>query len=158
MFRTMRSRLTYANVMATVAIFVAFGGSSYAALSLGDDLTDPNGVVKLEPGEDKVLLEGGPFTLTAHCRVEGDEVRAEVTAETTKDGSVYHADGLGSGPLPVGESRQLTNSNGPVGQVDVSGRTFILSASKQKTLAGYVGSGVNSIGSACFALATPFDD
>ena len=158
MFRTVRSKLTYANLMATVAIFVALGGSSYAALSLGDDLTDPNGVVKLDPGEDKLLLEGGPFTVTAHCRVEGDEVKAEVTAETTKEGSVFHADGIGSGPLPVGESRQLTTANGPVDQVDVAGRTFILSASKQKTLAGYVGSGVNSLGSACFALATPLGD
>lgn len=30
----LRRRLTYANVMATVAVFVALGGSSYAALSL----------------------------------------------------------------------------------------------------------------------------
>ena len=30
----LRGRLTYANVMATVAVFVALGGSSYAALSL----------------------------------------------------------------------------------------------------------------------------
>ena len=30
----MRKRLTYANVMATVAVFVALGGSSYAALKI----------------------------------------------------------------------------------------------------------------------------
>ena len=30
----LRSHLTYANVMATIAVFVALGGSSYAALSL----------------------------------------------------------------------------------------------------------------------------
>lgn len=30
----MRSRLTYANVMATIAVFVALGGSSYAALTI----------------------------------------------------------------------------------------------------------------------------
>src|SRR3954453_265581 len=29
-----RSRLTYANVMATIAVFVALGGSSYAALTV----------------------------------------------------------------------------------------------------------------------------
>ncbi len=34
MFAALRGRLTYANVMATVAVFVALGGSSYAALSL----------------------------------------------------------------------------------------------------------------------------
>jgi hypothetical protein len=31
---TMRSRLTYANVMATVAVFIALGGASYAAFKL----------------------------------------------------------------------------------------------------------------------------
>jgi hypothetical protein len=34
MFSTLRSKLTYANVMATLALFVALGGSSYAAVSL----------------------------------------------------------------------------------------------------------------------------
>ena len=32
--RKLRSRLTYANVMATVAVFLALGGSSYAALRI----------------------------------------------------------------------------------------------------------------------------
>jgi hypothetical protein len=32
-----RARLTYANVMATVAVFIALGGSSYAAVTLGKD-------------------------------------------------------------------------------------------------------------------------
>lgn len=30
----LRARLTYANVMATVAVFIALGGSSYAAVTL----------------------------------------------------------------------------------------------------------------------------
>ncbi len=30
----MRSRLTYANVMSTLAVFIALGGSSYAAVQL----------------------------------------------------------------------------------------------------------------------------
>jgi hypothetical protein len=34
MFKKVRSRFTYANLMATVAVFVALGGSSYAALSV----------------------------------------------------------------------------------------------------------------------------
>ena len=39
MFRSLRSRLTYANVMSTLAVFIALGGSSYAAVSLnGRDL------------------------------------------------------------------------------------------------------------------------
>ncbi len=36
-----RSRLSYANVMATIAVFVALGGSSYAALRIGSaDIVD----------------------------------------------------------------------------------------------------------------------
>ena len=39
MFRSLCSRLTYANVMSTLAVFIALGGSSYAAVSLnGRDL------------------------------------------------------------------------------------------------------------------------
>ena len=30
----LRSRLTYANVMATIALFVALGGTSYAAIKI----------------------------------------------------------------------------------------------------------------------------
>ena len=31
MLRQIRNRLTYANVMSTLAVFIALGGSSYAA-------------------------------------------------------------------------------------------------------------------------------
>jgi hypothetical protein len=34
MLRGLRPRLTYANVMATIAVFIALGGSSYAALKI----------------------------------------------------------------------------------------------------------------------------
>src|SRR3954468_4418275 len=34
MLRRIRSRLTYANVMATIAVFIALGGTSYAALQI----------------------------------------------------------------------------------------------------------------------------
>lgn len=37
-FRRFRARLTYANVMATLAVFIALGGGSYAALRGGDPL------------------------------------------------------------------------------------------------------------------------
>ena len=35
--RRIRDRLTYANVTATLALFIALGGSSYAALKLPRD-------------------------------------------------------------------------------------------------------------------------
>lgn len=41
MLSKLRARLTYANVMATVAVFVALGGSSYAAIKVtGKNVTD----------------------------------------------------------------------------------------------------------------------
>ena len=39
MLQTLRRRLSYANVMSTLAVFIALGGSSYAALSItGSDI------------------------------------------------------------------------------------------------------------------------
>jgi hypothetical protein len=39
LFRSLRSRLSYANVMSTLAVFIALGGSSYAAVRInGKDL------------------------------------------------------------------------------------------------------------------------
>jgi hypothetical protein len=39
--RTIRSKLSYANVMATIAVFVALGGSSYAAIKItGNNVKD----------------------------------------------------------------------------------------------------------------------
>lgn len=41
MLTRLRQRLTYANVVSTLALFIALGGSSYAALSLGgEDVRD----------------------------------------------------------------------------------------------------------------------
>src|SRR6266508_1237762 len=41
MLTRLRGRLTYANVVATMALFIALGGSSYAALSIsGRDVRD----------------------------------------------------------------------------------------------------------------------
>jgi hypothetical protein len=50
----MRKRLTYANVMATIAVFVALGGSSYAAVTLtGKDIKD--GTITGRDVKDKSL-------------------------------------------------------------------------------------------------------
>ena len=41
MLRKLRPRLTYANVMATVAVFIALGGSAYAAATItGAEVVD----------------------------------------------------------------------------------------------------------------------
>jgi hypothetical protein len=43
--RSIRSRLTYANVMATVAVFIALGGSAYAAFHLPKDSVKSKNIV-----------------------------------------------------------------------------------------------------------------
>ena len=41
MLSRIRRRLTYANVMSTIAVFIALGGSSYAAITInGKSITD----------------------------------------------------------------------------------------------------------------------
>lgn len=42
----LRPRLTYANVMATVAVFIALGGTSYAALALSDNSVKSKHIAK----------------------------------------------------------------------------------------------------------------
>jgi hypothetical protein len=43
MIQRLRARLTYANVMATIAVFIALGGSSYAAIEPGRTRAYPSG-------------------------------------------------------------------------------------------------------------------
>jgi hypothetical protein len=45
MLRRIRAQLTYANVMATTAVMIALGGTSYAAFSLPDNSVKSNNIV-----------------------------------------------------------------------------------------------------------------
>ena len=45
MLQKLRSRLTYANVMATVAVFIALGGGAYASLNLPANSVDSQNIV-----------------------------------------------------------------------------------------------------------------
>ena len=44
MLESLRQRLTYANVMSTIAVFIALGGSSYAALHIDSGDIENNSV------------------------------------------------------------------------------------------------------------------
>lgn len=54
MLSRLRARLTYANVMATVAVFIALGGSSYAALSLPKNSVGANQLKQNSVGAGEV--------------------------------------------------------------------------------------------------------
>ena len=94
-----RSRLTYANVMATVAVFIALGGASYAVSQL------PKNSVKAKQ--------------IAKDAVRASEVKANaVGTSEVADGSLLEAD-FGAGQLPVG----LTGDAGPAGATGPKGAT-----------------------------------
>jgi hypothetical protein len=79
-------RLTYANVMATVAVFVALGGTGYAAITL------PKNSVK-----SKQIKNG---------QVKGADLAANaVTTKKVKDGTLLAAD-FKAGQLPAGAPGQ----------------------------------------------------
>ena len=81
--RKLGARLSYANVMATFAAFVALGGSSYAALSLSNDSVRSRHIVN---GQVK----------------KADIGRNAVTSSMVKDSSLLASD-FAPGQLPRGE-------------------------------------------------------
>ena len=54
--RALRDKLTYANVIATVALFVALGGSSYAALTLPQNSVDAKQIKRGAVGKSRFGL------------------------------------------------------------------------------------------------------
>src|SRR5918992_4774246 len=68
------SRLTYANVVATIALFVALGGSSYAALQLPKDSVGPTQLKKNSVTSPKVKpgsLLVSDFKRSARSKLRG---------------------------------------------------------------------------------------
>lgn len=78
----MRTHLTYANVMATVAVFIALGGSSYAAVQLNENSVRSG---HIKNGQVK----------------RADLAKGAVTTAKVKDGSLLARD-FRSGALPAG--------------------------------------------------------
>lgn len=68
-------KLTYANVMATVAVFIALGGASYAAVNLPKNSVGTNQIRDLAIGAAK--LKGGAITAPkiAKGAVNGSKIR-----------------------------------------------------------------------------------
>ena len=95
MFRSILGRLTYANVMASVAVFIAIGGGAYAA-----------GLAK-NSVKSKHIKDSGVKTV--------DLARSAVTSAKVADGSLLGKD-FAAGALPQGE-------RGPAGQTGAPGAT-----------------------------------
>ena len=89
-----RGRLTYANVMSTVALMVALGGTSYAAIKLPSNSVGPS---QIKPGA-----------------VGASDIHADaVTSRTVKNQSLSAAD-FKRGQLPKGPTG-LSGPAGPAG-------------------------------------------
>jgi hypothetical protein len=89
-----RSRLTYANVMATIAVFVALGGSSYAALRVTSKNVPKNALT----GADIKNLTGKDVKNNS---LTGADVKG-IKSGDVSDGSLL-AEDFKSGQLPAGE-------------------------------------------------------
>ena len=94
MLSRLRARLTYANVAATLALFIALGGSSYAALNL-----PPNSVgsKQVKPGS----LRASDFKASERSRLRGRRGRAGATGP--------------AGPRGVTGARGTTGARGATG-------------------------------------------
>lgn len=74
MLSKLGSRLTYANVVATIALFAALGGSSYAALQLPKDSVGPTQLKKNSVTSPKVKpgsLLASDFNRSARSKLRG---------------------------------------------------------------------------------------
>ena len=104
----MRQHLSYANVMATVAVFIALGGSSYAAIKVtGKNVQDGS----LTGADIKNSTLGGP------------DIRARAIKSTdVANGSLLQRD-FAAGQLPAGAQgpKGDTGATGPQGQQGIQG-------------------------------------
>lgn len=90
LFSVIRSRLTYANVMASVAVFLALGGGAYAAATIGSSDIQRNAV--LSKHIKKANVKGGDIAPNA---VNGTKVAdGSLNGADVFDGSLAGADVL----------------------------------------------------------------
>ncbi len=126
MLRRIRSRLTYSNVVASMALFVALGGASYAAVKLPKNSVGGAQIKKNAVSGAKVRNDSlGGWDVRNGTLRGGDVKNGSLTGADVKDGSLTAKDLRGSvqgaqgarGPQgPIGES-------GPKGDAGVKGDT-----------------------------------
>ena len=104
----MRRHLSYANVMATVAVFIALGGGSYAAIKVtGKNVKDGS-------------LTGADIKNSA---LGGSDIRAgAIKSDDVANGSLLQRD-FAAGQLPAGAQgpRGDTGATGPKGEQGIQG-------------------------------------
>jgi hypothetical protein len=113
--RKLRSRLTYANVMATIALFIALGGTAYAAATIGSeqvmneslltqDLKD-NAAVKSRDVADSNVSGGGLTSPDIRRNaLTGGEINESTLSGVVKDTVIRVGDSSGQGAISAGAS------------------------------------------------------
>lgn len=126
MLAKLRSRLTYANVMATFAVFIALGGSSYAALRVTGRDVPKNALT----GADIKNLTGKDVRNNS---LTGKDVKRLTSSDVT-NGRLL-AEDFAAGQLPRGDKGDQgeRGAEGPAGQPGASFDTVLPSG---KTLRG----------------------
>jgi hypothetical protein len=147
MLARFRPRLTFANVMSCVALFVALGGTSYAALSVGSGQIKDHSIKGVDIAQGSLTSENvkdrslqgkdiGTGQLSARTiqdgAVTGQKVAAgSLTAEAIKKGSLT-ADVFMPGQLPAGPPGQPGDPGQP-GQPGAVGPTTGVASTTSET-------------------------
>jgi hypothetical protein len=121
------------------------GNDSLTANDIADIISS-GGVTQVAVGEEKTLLQDGPFTVTAICLANDStnpETRfSQVWITSSEAHSVYDFGNFGGGEIPPGGSARQTVSSDPAWD----GSHLFAAAPSGATLQGYAGAGVHTLG------------
>jgi hypothetical protein len=125
MLARVRSRLTYANVTATIALFVALGGTAYAAATIGsDDVIDNS--LRSEDIKNETLRGGDLATNTiGSTRIIDDTLTADDIKNGTIGSSDIAANSLGGGRIADNSLKAADIDEGSLTGVKISGYTQV---------------------------------
>jgi hypothetical protein len=119
------------------------------------DIISSGGVTQLAVGEEKTLLQHGPFTVTATCQPESVFERSLVVITSSEEHSIasLDADGSGGGGGEIPASGRGYFAPSP--PYDWQGSHFFAAAPSGATLDGYIGAGFHVLGyDDCTAVVT----
>lgn len=110
-FGRLRTRLTYANVMASAAVFIALGGTSYAALSIGSADVRNNSLRSADIRNNTLQSRDVRNNALTSSDIRNNTLRSS----DIRNGSLLATD-FKAGQLPAG-------AQGPKGDTGASGAT-----------------------------------
>jgi hypothetical protein len=127
-----RSRVTYANVMATVAVFIALGGSSYAALRVTGRHVPKDALT----GADIKHLTGRDVRNNS---LTGSDVKNLTSADITN--GALRAEDFAPGQLPAGPRGET----GPAGLPGTTGQSMLTGSTENGAIEPLSGGGSEAL-------------